>query len=135
MCERFTLLAAGLMGFAAVLLGALGAHLLKDTIVDHGELENFQLAKEYCFYHALALGAIAIQLRVAPSRCAKFAAAAFLLGSVAFQGSLVVLSLTGWRAIVYVTPFGGILLMAGWLCWACSGCCVAACGKRTEDDS
>ena len=83
----------------------------------------------------LALGAIAIQLRVAPSRCAKFAAAAFLLGSVAFQGSLVVLSLTGWRAIVYVTPFGGILLMAGWLCWACSGCCGAACGKRTEDDS
>ena len=126
--------AAGLIGFAAVLLGALGAHLLHDELVTHSGLDNFELAKRYMFYHALALAAITLQLRIAPSRSAAFAGWAFLLGCVLFPGSLIVLSLTGWKAITVATPFGGVCLMLGWLGWASTACCSRPLKVGTDDE-
>jgi uncharacterized membrane protein YgdD (TMEM256/DUF423 family) len=38
----------------------------------------------------------------------------FLIGIVLFAGSLYVLALTGLRTFAWVTPFGGLGLIAGW---------------------
>ncbi len=114
-------LSAGLLGFLAVALGALGAHLFRERLELHDGSANYQLAKLYLFIHALALAGVAIQLRVAPSRWGTLAGSCLLFGACAFPGSLLVLSLTGWKAAGYLAPFGGMALMAGWLAWGLSG--------------
>ncbi len=37
------------------------------------------------------------------------------LGMLLFSGSLYVLMLTGLRAVAFLTPIGGVALIAGWL--------------------
>jgi uncharacterized membrane protein YgdD (TMEM256/DUF423 family) len=32
-----------------------------------------------------------------------------------FSGSLYGLALIGWRSFAFVTPFGGLLMLLGWL--------------------
>ena len=41
------------------------------------------------------------------------------LGTLVFAGSLYVMALTGMRWLGAVTPFGGLLMIGGWLvlCW------------------
>ena len=43
----------------AVMLGAFGAHALKDKLQSEGNLDTFQTAVQYQFYHTLALLGIA----------------------------------------------------------------------------
>jgi uncharacterized membrane protein YgdD (TMEM256/DUF423 family) len=40
----------------------------------------------------------------------------FIAGTLLFSGSLYALTLTGVRQLGIVTPFGGVGLLAGWLC-------------------
>ena len=42
----------------------------------------------------------------------------FVVGTALFSGSLYALSLSGVRWLGAVTPFGGLTLLAGWLCLA-----------------
>jgi uncharacterized membrane protein YgdD (TMEM256/DUF423 family) len=42
----------------------------------------------------------------------------FIAGTVVFSGSLYALSLSGARWLGVITPFGGLALLAGWLCLA-----------------
>ncbi len=118
---RVFAIASGIVGCAAVILGALGAHLLQERLEHHDGMANYQLAKQYLFVHALALAGVAMLLRFRPSRWARLAGWCFLFGIAAFPGSLLVISLTGWRAAGNAAPFGGIALMAGWLLWGISG--------------
>ena len=39
-----------------------------------------------------------------------------LLGALIFSGSLYLLALTGARWLGMVTPVGGVLMIAGWVC-------------------
>ncbi|HSW25682.1 MAG TPA: DUF423 domain-containing protein [Burkholderiaceae bacterium] len=43
-----------------------------------------------------------------------------MIGTLLFSGSIYALSLSGVRGLGIVTPFGGVVLLAGWLCllWA-----------------
>ena len=65
-------------------------------------------------YHGLGLLALAWAISRWPER--RLAPAAWLLvaGTVVFSGSLYVLVLTGARWFGAVTPFGGVMLIAGW---------------------
>jgi uncharacterized membrane protein YgdD (TMEM256/DUF423 family) len=49
------------------------------------------------------------------TRAAKWSAILFLSGITLFSGSLYLLALTGLHALVFVTPFGGISFLAGWV--------------------
>lgn len=112
---RWFLVMAGGAGAAGVLLGAFGAHALRDRLAPE-LLEVWQTAVQYHLWHALALLAAGLLLLHAPqARWLEAAGWTFLAGIVMFSGSLYLLALTGARGLGAVTPFGGLALIAAWI--------------------
>jgi uncharacterized membrane protein YgdD (TMEM256/DUF423 family) len=115
MTTRFTLTVGALYGLLAVSLGAFGAHGLK-AYVGPDLITIWNTGAHYLVLDALALlavGSLSAQRPQLP--LLGLAAWAFGLGGLVFSGSLFLLVLTGVRAWRAVTPFGGGLLIAGWL--------------------
>ncbi|MBF0308553.1 MAG: DUF423 domain-containing protein [Magnetococcales bacterium] len=110
----------GINGFLAVLLGALGSHALAARLEGHaGHL--FDTAQRFHMSHALALVAVGILLLRHPGlRWGVAAGVLLLLGLILFCGSLYLKALLAWP-MGLATPFGGALLMAGWLTLAVAG--------------
>lgn len=98
----------------AVVIGAFGAHLLKEILSQYGRTETFDLAVRYQFYHAFALIATGI-LQKTESLNFRWAAVSFIMGILFFSGSLYALSLTGIKTFGAITPIGGVLFIAGWI--------------------
>jgi uncharacterized membrane protein YgdD (TMEM256/DUF423 family) len=124
MNARSTLLAAGLLGFTGVALGAFGAHALKDSLLERGTAVAWETASRYQLLHAVALLAIAIWGRLsqgAMPKQLKWTPACWTVGTVLFSGSLYVLALGGPRWMGPVTPLGGLALLAGWGCVVAGG--------------
>ena len=111
---RLITLAAGLLGFLGVALGAFGAHALKPTLLANGQLESWKTAVLYQMIHAVALLALAGWRDVQAGPSAKIAAC-WVSGVVLFSGSLYWLALGGPIKLLWpVTPLGGLALLAGW---------------------
>jgi uncharacterized membrane protein YgdD (TMEM256/DUF423 family) len=109
------LLIAAINGALAVAAGAFGVHGLQDRIDAH-DLQIFETAARYHMYHALAMGLAALATRSdAASTGGRAAAGFFLAGIILFSGSLYMLALTGTRALAFVTPFGGLAFLIGWI--------------------
>ncbi len=117
---RLALVLAAAFLFAAVGLGAFGAHALRARLAPD-LMTVYETAVQYHFWHALGLLAVAILLTQKPDNAA-LAAAAWLLvaGLVLFSGSLYALALTGVRGLGAVTPVGGAAFLMAWaaLAWA-----------------
>lgn len=111
--RRF-LVVACLLGFAAVALGAFGAHALKARI-GPASLAVFETGVRYQMYHALALLAVALRMEQRPARALATSGWLFVAGVVLFSGSLYLLSTAGWRWLGPVTPLGGVCFLAGWI--------------------
>jgi uncharacterized membrane protein YgdD (TMEM256/DUF423 family) len=101
-------------GFAAVALGALGAHALESRLAPE-RLATFHTAADYQGLHALALLATGLACLLLDSRPLRAAGLLFAIGILLFSGSLYLLAITGVRWLGVVTPFGGVALLAGWL--------------------
>lgn len=110
---RWITLAAGLLGFTGVALGAFGAHALKETLIANGMLETWKTAVLYQLVHAVALLALA-GWRDAHAGPNNRVAVWWIVGTVLFSGSLYLLALGGPRFLGPVTPLGGIAYLAGW---------------------
>jgi uncharacterized membrane protein YgdD (TMEM256/DUF423 family) len=109
---RPLLIAAGLLGFTGVALGAFGAHGLKATLEATGQVHTWEKAVFYQLVHAVALLALANW----PDRAIMRIGACWVGGVVLFSGSLYCLALGGPIKILWpVTPLGGLALLAGWL--------------------
>jgi uncharacterized membrane protein YgdD (TMEM256/DUF423 family) len=109
---------AFLLGALSVALGAFAAHGLKNYISDNA-IATFETGVRYQFYHVFALLATAILYK--DFRGIKTAGWLFIAGILLFSGSLYVLSIMqgmvqpGYKWIGAITPFGGLLFIAGWL--------------------
>ncbi len=110
---RPILIAAGVLGFTGVALGAFGAHGLRDRLAEHGTTASWQTAVLYHLLHGVALLALA-GVKDFAGPAASRAAACWTGGVVLFSGSLYGLSLGGPKFLGPVTPLGGVLLLAGW---------------------
>jgi len=121
MTARTALVMGALFAFAAVALGAFGAHALKARL-SADALAIWQTAVLYHGWHALALFGVGAVLLTRPD-AAPFAWAAWLFaaGTVLFSGSLYALAFTGVKALGAITPVGGLLFLAGWLAAAWGG--------------
>lgn len=105
---------AAILGLTAVWLGALGAHgKVHDMIKAAGKLETWETAVSYQLPHAILLVALAL-LGTAGGRLGSWAWRFLFLGVLLFCGSLYLQAYTLVKWLVYVTPFGGVSLMAGW---------------------
>ena len=112
------IITASLFGILAVILGAFGAHGLKGKI-DANELQTWETAVQYHFYHVLALLFLSTFSRF-KCRLINFSYWSFTLGIVLFSGSLYVLAakdilnITQTSFIGPVTPVGGLFFIIGW---------------------
>jgi len=109
------LILTSMLGAAGVALGAFGAHGLQPLLESNGTAAIWQTAVQYHFYHTLAMLALAL-LTGTPSTSSRWAVAFWAAGVLIFSGTLYVLALTNLRWLGAVTPIGGILLLAGWIC-------------------
>ena len=104
-------LLAGAAGASAVLLGAFGAHALRN-LLDAQQHELWRTAVEYHLGHALAL---VLAAGLGRGRSGRAAVAAFALGIVLFSGSLYALALGAPRLVGVITPIGGVAFVCGWI--------------------
>lgn len=108
------LLIAAINGFLSVALGAFAAHGLQGR-VSPADLAAFQTGAHYHMTHALALLAIAwLSAQQPKQRLIHAAGWGFLLGIGLFCGSLYILGFSGSRALVWLTPLGGLAFLSGW---------------------
>jgi uncharacterized membrane protein YgdD (TMEM256/DUF423 family) len=120
MNARTALALAGIFMFAAVALGAFGAHALRGRL-DPQMTAVWQSAVQYHAWHALALLGVGILLLHFPQNHGlQLSAWLFVAGTVLFAGSLYVVAVTGLRSLGAITPFGGVAFLAGWavLAWS-----------------
>ncbi|WP_109126626.1 DUF423 domain-containing protein [Dyella sp. C11] len=101
----------GLAGASAVVLGAFGAHALRDVLDSRGT-ELWHTAVSYHFWHAIALVLAVMQ---ADGRSRRVAVTAFAIGIVVFSGSLYALALGAPRWFGAITPLGGVAFIVGWI--------------------
>jgi uncharacterized membrane protein YgdD (TMEM256/DUF423 family) len=101
---------AALLGLLAVVLGAFGAHGLKELLERNGTAVIWEKAVFYHFIHAVMLFVLAQRpsLQVGPWL-------SFLVGIVIFSGSLYLLAVTNVRLLGAITPLGGLSFIVGWL--------------------
>jgi uncharacterized membrane protein YgdD (TMEM256/DUF423 family) len=118
MNARLWIALGSLAGFLAVAFGAFGAHALKTRLTPE-LMAVYRTGVEYHFYHALALLAVGIFALLHPARTLDIAGLCFGVGILLFSGSLYALALSGVRVLGAITPFGGVLFLAGWslLAW------------------
>lgn len=123
--EKFVRWAAA-FGAAAVVVGAFGAHGLKN-LFETRQLDAVRLlgiyekGVQYHFYHALALGLVGLLARHSPGDTwLLWAGRLFTAGILMFSGSLYLLACrdvlpfsVSWAGSV--TPLGGLCFIGGWL--------------------
>jgi len=112
--ERRIFAAGSVLAGLGVVFGAFGAHALKASLSPK-MLSTFETGVRYQMYHALGLLALAWAISRWPERSLSVAAWMLLAGTAVFSGSLYLLVLTGARWFGAITPFGGALLIAGWV--------------------
>lgn len=101
-------------GFLAVMIGAFGAHGLKDKMTEE-MMAIYKTGVEYHFYHTLALlivGVIALHCKSALLTASGWSMVA---GILIFSGSLYVLPMTGITKLGAITPIGGLVFIIGWI--------------------
>jgi len=116
--NKRVIIIASVFGMLAVILGAFGAHGLKN-ILDPSGLEVWKTAVSYHFYHTLALLFVST-LPESKSRAVNLTAWFFSLGILLFSGSLYliclkdVLGISQLSILGPITPLGGLCFILGW---------------------
>jgi|SRR5579885_571078 uncharacterized membrane protein YgdD (TMEM256/DUF423 family) len=113
---------AGAVALAvAVILGAFGAHGLRDRL-DANSRSVYETAVMYHFFHALGLLIVSLMPKSGFLTQSQASWVCGLLGAgiVLFSGSLYVLVVTRIAILGAITPFGGLAFIAGWVLLAWS---------------
>lgn len=108
--SKSLIVAAGILGFLAVAIGAFGAHSLSGKI-SPGMMDIYHTGVMYHLIHSVVILVIGLSGRD------KFfiAGVFFAIGVILFSFSLYLYALTSVLAFAIVTPFGGMFFLIGWL--------------------
>ncbi|MDT0648282.1 DUF423 domain-containing protein [Zunongwangia sp. F260] len=116
--KELVLIIGGTYGTLAVFFGAFGAHALKKKL-NNDQLKSFETGVKYQIYHALIL---IISGVIFPffTLSQQIMAWCFIIGILLFSFSIygLILSDAAGRKLKFlgpVTPFGGLLLIIGWI--------------------
>jgi uncharacterized membrane protein YgdD (TMEM256/DUF423 family) len=112
---KLFLTTGAISGALAVLLGAFGAHLLKQ-LISPDMLEVYQTGIHYQFYHTFALLGAGILMNFKPTKTLKWSGYLFIAGITIFSGFLYLLAITGIKELGMIVPIGGLTLVAAWIC-------------------
>lgn len=108
---------AAAFGTIAVILGALGAHALKD-LIEPDSLASFSTGVRYQAWHAIAL--LVIGLSSIEIRFKKSIFRLWVIGIILFSTSIYILSTSSFTGISArflgpITPIGGLFMISGWV--------------------
>lgn len=117
MNSKSILTTAGILGGIAVILGALGAHALKD-LLSEAQVSSFNTAVRYQMWHAIAL--LALALLANKIKGIKGIFWSWLSGVILFSGSIYLLNLDELMGLDLgflgpITPLGGLAMILGWI--------------------
>ena len=107
------LILGALFSLFTVILGAFGAHALKDQLTEYGQ-SIYDKAVFYQMFHAIGIFIVAFIGDYYSSINISIIIWAFVLGIVLFSGSLYILAVTKIRWLGMVTPIGGTFFIIGW---------------------
>lgn len=111
------LITASVMAIIAIILGAFGAHKLKELLPEQS-LNAFETGVRYQMYHVFLLLFLGMFKGVS-EKSKKAIYCTTLIGVLFFSGSIYLLStsnITGIdiSSIGFITPIGGLLLITSW---------------------
>ncbi|MBF2340856.1 DUF423 domain-containing protein [Listeria welshimeri] len=107
-----TIITGAVFAGLAVLLGAFGAHALKDVLGRYAS--TWETGVQYQMFHAVGILIIGLLMEKQTSRLYNWAAILFSIGIVFFSGSLYVLSISKVTVLGAITPIGGVCFVVGW---------------------
>ena len=117
--ERKMVSVAAIIGMFAIVLGAFGAHALK-KVLSIEQLNIFETGVKYQMYHAIFLLVVGLSSQVTEI-AKKRIFYTTVTGIFFFSVSIYLLAtndLTAFdfKVIGFITPIGGLFLIAGWAC-------------------
>jgi len=111
---KYNLTITAFLGMLAIVLGAFGAHALKEKI-DPDSLKSFETGVRYMMYHVIVLlfvnsySGFTLKTKNSISYL-------FFLGILFFSGSIFAITFgVPAKNIWYITPLGGLFFIFGWL--------------------
>ena len=115
--DRKIITTAAFLGMTAIILGAFGAHALK-KVLDTLELNTFETGVKYQMYNALFLLFVGTSNYVS-NKAKKVIFYTTVSGVFMFSVSLYFLAINrllpfDFRPFGFITPIGGLLILAGW---------------------
>ncbi|MEC4004062.1 DUF423 domain-containing protein [Flavobacterium sp. SUN052] len=115
--DKKILSTAGFFGMTAIILGAFGAHALKN-VLSIEQLATFETGVKYQMYHALFLLFLGLNSHL-NDKIKKTILVLTILGVILFSGSIYLLATDSlntfnFKIIGFVTPIGGLLLILAW---------------------
>ena len=108
------LMIGAMSGCLVVVMGAFGAHALKEILDDYGK-SIYNKAVLYHMFHSIALLILGLINTIQPKISLSISGWSFLFGIILFSGSLYILAITGIKPLGMITPIGGILFIIGWV--------------------
>lgn len=116
--NRKIILVATVLGVIAIILGAFGAHALKE-VLNENQLVSFETGVRYQFYHALFLLFLGTTVLLS-EKIKKIILILVLIGVLFFSGSIYLLATNNITSIDFkflgpITPIGGLLLIGAWI--------------------
>ena len=108
--KKFWLIISAVSGFAAVAIGAFGAHGLREKLSSE-MLEVYKTGVLYQLIHSVVLLALSLNTLIK----AQLPSILILLGIILFSFSLYIYSTSGIRFFAMITPVGGVCFLIGWL--------------------
>ncbi|MHC5353457.1 DUF423 domain-containing protein [Myroides sp. LJL115] len=112
---------AALIGAIGIILGAFGAHGLKNIVLD-SQVATFEIGVRYQIYHALFLLVVGLcgLIGLFSDRVIKNVAILVIIGVLFFSGSIYLLTFKDLIDIKLsfigpITPIGGVFLISAWL--------------------
>lgn len=109
------LICASVLGLLSVIMGAAGDHAFTLT---PAQLESLETAVRYNMLYAAIAAAVAL---THPTGKRLLSGIIFAVGAAVFSGSIYLAIATDISQLTYLTPIGGLTLMAGWVVLALSG--------------
>ena len=114
------LVITSILGAITILLGAFGAHALKEKLgVD--ALKSFEAGVRYQMYHIIVLLFVNTYVGFT-SKTKKVLSLMFIAGIILFSGSIYAITVLGVnpKNIWFITPLGGLFFILGWIKMAIS---------------
>lgn len=117
---KTALIAGAFFAGLSVILGAFGAHALKEVLAAD-QLQTFETGVRYEMYHGIALLITGVLSQTIQNKMIRLSAIFFIIGTILFSGSLYLLvslkasGQVGLGGLGLITPIGGVFFILGWI--------------------